>query len=272
MFAHFVHPDDLEKEISGDISQAKSHEKAKVREAQRVREKAREKQERLNLYGFEKRFSGVQLGRVLDTLGRQQGLSGTFLTRREHIENLVRRGYVVKKHPKYGRVIEAPDGSFYLQEDVTKTALDYADYLHSIGFGKVQPQSVQAKDVTDHPTLIEYGVQEMLKGKGRSPEVAAKVTRRRLEGGSNMMLGSPTQPVTINEDRLAAHLFNRIVEQAKKNIASFKPGARDMAIGAAVDGFKQGKLVERRVREALPDPAEDVDAVMMEAFGFGSDT
>jgi len=104
-------------------------------------------------------------------------------------------------------------------------------------------------DRTDHPTVVEYGVQEMMKRK--SPLTAARNTAKKLSGYPNMLLGAPADPVYIDPRRLEQLLFDRIVEQAQKNVRDFKPGAEDMAIGAAIDLFRQGKAVEKKVRKVL---------------------
>ena len=66
-----------------------------------------------------------------------------------------------------------------------------------------------------------------------------------------MLLGAPADPVYIDPRRLEQLLFDRIVEQAQKNVRDFKPGAEDMAVGAAIDLFRQGKAVEKKVRKVL---------------------
>lgn len=136
----FFPVEDLENVIAVDESELRSRAEAEKRDATRAKEEAKARAEKRNLRGFEKRFSGVQLERVIDTLNRKQGVRGVFLPRREHMENLVREGYVVRTHPKYGRVLEGPDGGFFFEKDLTKTALDYADYLSNVGFGSTSPE------------------------------------------------------------------------------------------------------------------------------------
>jgi len=114
---------------------------------------------------------------------------------------------------------------------------------------RVAARYLAMNDRTLHPTVVEYGVREMMKGK--SPQVAARNTAKKLGGHPNMLLGSPTEPVAIDPRRLEEALFERIVGLAKENLARFKPGAEAMAVGAAVDHFRQKSRVEKAVRKRL---------------------
>lgn len=64
--------------------------------------------------------------RALATLMRH---NGTVRTRREIVEVMVGAGATVVAHPKDGRRLMRPDGSFIEERRLTKTAMDYAEHL-----------------------------------------------------------------------------------------------------------------------------------------------
>lgn len=68
----------------------------------------------------------AQALRALATLMRH---NGTVRTRREIVEVMVGAGATVVAHPKDGRRLVRPDGSFIEERRLTKTAMDYAEYL-----------------------------------------------------------------------------------------------------------------------------------------------
>lgn len=83
-------------------------------------------------------------------------------------------------------------------------------------FDNPAPESV---DKSDHPTVIEYGVQEMFKRK--SPRAAARATAKKLSGSENMFLGSGV--VSIDAERLEQNLWRRLVDQTAKAKQRFRP-------------------------------------------------
>jgi hypothetical protein len=106
---------------------------------------------------------------------------------------------------------------------------------------------VSKVDHSAHPTVVEYAVREMLKGK-KGPVASARFTAKNLNGYDNMFIDT-TGPVSIDPKKLEAEIWGRLIDQVKKNIDSFKPGKQDMALGAAADFFKLGKRDEAKLKK-----------------------
>lgn len=133
--------------------------------------------------------------------------------------------------------LSAPDTSGLGHDDVRSlSARVAARYLANADL----PQ----EDRSTHETVVEYAVREMMKRK--APRRAAEITAQKLSGSHNRFLG-PVIPL-IDPKKLEVALWDRLVEVVLENIRRFKPGAEEMALGAAIDHFRQGKAVEKKVR------------------------
>jgi hypothetical protein len=66
--------------------------------------------------------------KALDTKTRVNG--GAVMTRRALVEKCVNEGYRVAVHKREGRVLMAPDGSWFDAKAITKAAIDYAETLY----------------------------------------------------------------------------------------------------------------------------------------------
>ena len=74
-------------------------------------------------------LSPMATARVKNALLLQVMVKGEMTTRKEWMEKALREGYTVGR-TKYGRVLMAPDGeSFFTEKTVTKTGLDYAEFI-----------------------------------------------------------------------------------------------------------------------------------------------
>ena len=118
------------------------------------------------------------------------------------------------------------------------------------------------KDHSTHPTVVQYGVQHMLKGK--SPWVAAKVTAQKLNGYTNLFISSdaPTKidPVLL-EKALWDYLADGVIEQFQK----IKPGKEDYALDAKIQQFRQSPKIRPRLKAIVieklgKDPFMNADA------------
>lgn len=119
--------EDLEDEIERDT---KNLEFRARQERERREEEEQLAQERKNLDRFLATIRSPRLrGRMDAALNKVVNVNGEPNPRYKHIENLVDAGYRVGSDPTFGRVLESPRGSFLTQKDLTKTALDYAEFL-----------------------------------------------------------------------------------------------------------------------------------------------
>lgn len=96
-----------------------------------------------------------------------------------------------------------------------------------------------SSDHSTHSTVVEYAVRFLFKRK--SPKVAAKLTAQKLSGGTNMFIGGAAETVVVDPEKLESAIWDRLVSKALKNIATFKAGKEDYAVGAVVDYFNLGK-------------------------------
>jgi hypothetical protein len=113
---------------------------------------------------------------------------------------------------------------------------------------KVAARWLAAEDQSLHPTVVEYGVRMMMKRKG--PRAAAQVTAKKLSGEWEIpLLG--VQDSSIDPKVLEGALWDRLVDQVVENIGRFKPGTEEIALGAALDHFKQGRATEAKLRKLV---------------------
>ena len=119
------------------------------------------------------------------------------------------------------------------------------------------------KDQSTHPTVVEYAVQDLFKGK--TPKKAAEITAKKLSGAPNMFLGvHPPDVVKIDARQLENAVWNRIVDVAIKGVASFKPDKAHWALDSAINHFRQRPTLrvelKRRVIARLDrDPFEGLE-------------
>ena len=90
-------------------------------------------------------------------------------------------------------------------------------------------------DRSKHPTVVEYAVQELMKGK--SPKVAAARTAKKLSGSENMFLGPGVS--VIDPKILEEALWERLVEFAV-NLA--KSQDVEWAVASTLQHFEQEPL------------------------------
>lgn len=118
---------ELEEEIARDEANVASRTRAR---AAKETESAAEAQ-RIRWGGFTDSMTPRGRARADKTLSRQVSVQGNFNSRGSHVEILVSAGYSVVEHPKRGRILESPTGGFFTERDLTKTGLDYAEFLTS---------------------------------------------------------------------------------------------------------------------------------------------
>jgi hypothetical protein len=87
--------------------------------------------------------------------------------------------------------------------------------------GQRTAHSPEGTDRSTHPTVVEYAVQDLFKGK--SLAAAANRAAKKFSGGENMFFGSG---VTLIDPRaLEAALWNRLAEHAAKSISKYPSNA-----------------------------------------------
>jgi hypothetical protein len=109
---------------------------------------------------------------------------------------------------------------------------------------------IYAADITEtidkstNPTVVEYAVREMMKGK--SPKAAANATVKKLAGGENMLLGPGV--TQINPEVLEKELWKRLVDFTIKSMSSIKPGFEHYALDGALQQFNQNIKLRDKIK------------------------
>lgn len=92
------------------------------------------------------------------------------------------------------------------------------------------------------PTVLEYAVQEMMKGK--SPATAAKNTAKKLSGGTNVFIGGGSQ-VEIDVKALESAIWDRVADRCVVILTKHtKPGQEQSALAATAFYYKQMDITE----------------------------
>ena len=104
-------------------------------------------------------------------------------------------------------------------------------------------------DRSDNPTVVEYAVQSMFKGK--SLKAAAKSTAQKFDGYENMFFGPGIS--RIDASKLEDALWGRLVDATLLSQSHFKPGMEHFALEATLQHFRQKptmlKELEKRVTQ-----------------------
>ena len=128
----------LESEIAFDAKQLARHRalapereaRAKANAAAAAREVVEEADE-ANTWGYGETLSAMARGRAIKALNKQLSFNGRFARRKDEIyRRVVNDGWRTAQTRSWGRVLQSPDGDTFLeQKHLTKTGLDFADYL-----------------------------------------------------------------------------------------------------------------------------------------------
>ena len=111
-----------ERQIDESYVAARASAKAAVREAE-AKEAAADAVD-----GFDDGMTPMQSRKTRDALNKQVRVQRQFGSRKDHVRRLVADGFRTETTPS-GRRLVHPDGRFFLESDLTKVGLDFADYL-----------------------------------------------------------------------------------------------------------------------------------------------
>lgn len=81
------------------------------------------------LAGFTDGLTPMHRAKVVSALTTMRRFDGVTRQIIDQVRDLVNAGSLVKPHPRDGRRLVGPDGSFLVEKDLSKTALNYAEYL-----------------------------------------------------------------------------------------------------------------------------------------------
>lgn len=121
-----IRTSEIEVEIRRDTKNYESRQKALYEQ----QSNATQKTEHESWYGFTDRLNPTARARAIAALEGSVRRNGVAVKRGDLIVMLVKEGWIVRKDPSKGRLIEdSKTGSYLLEKDVTKTALDLAEFL-----------------------------------------------------------------------------------------------------------------------------------------------
>lgn len=129
MFQHILTSDDILFDMKNDASRLKSmadKEKSDRNDTARVKDAE-------DTHGFADSFTPARRRKVIDALLVKVMNKGRIVTRKKLIEDAVSNGSIIGKF-RGKKTLKHKDDSFLTDRDITKTAIDYAEYLISIGW------------------------------------------------------------------------------------------------------------------------------------------
>lgn len=103
-------------------------------------------------------------------------------------------------------------------------------------------------DHSQHPTVVDYATQTMMRGK--SPAAAARATAKSLGGVSNLFI-SPVDPVQIDPAKLEEALWNRLVEFTVQGMSSMKAGFEHYALDGTIAHFHQAAKIRAILKDRV---------------------
>jgi len=138
-FPQIISVTEIDREIKFDTAQlehhtrnVKKHEELASAKALREEEYKKEKREEDRWLGFTSRRSltPAQKERYIAALKKVIRSNGQVVKIGDLVIERVKQGWVVRQSPSLGRVFEDPKGgALLLQKDLSKIALDFAEYL-----------------------------------------------------------------------------------------------------------------------------------------------
>jgi hypothetical protein len=123
--AILLEPGELEGEIARDIANLAFRSRERVEKLQQQEEEAYRDR---HLLAFGERFTPIAAGKAISTLRRPAKFVDSSRTRQEFLEASVQQGWKVEQQ-RGKRVFVSPTGRYFLESDLTKTGMDYAEYL-----------------------------------------------------------------------------------------------------------------------------------------------
>lgn len=123
---HIIRDSEIEDEIRRDTKNYESRQKALHEQKANITQKI----ERESWHGFTDRLSPTARMRAITVLEGSVRRNGVSVKRGDLIVKLVKEGWIVRRDSSRGRFIENPKAeSYLLEKDVTKIALDLAEFL-----------------------------------------------------------------------------------------------------------------------------------------------
>jgi hypothetical protein len=130
--SHTIHKtlDDAEWQQNANMLRERNKAERQAEQAEQAAQSERDKRA-MEAHGFFGPMTAIKRARVIATLNRTIRVNGTLGTRMDLIEKLVCDGYRVV-HCRGRRELTIGE-RFLIESDITKTGMDYAEYLGQAG-------------------------------------------------------------------------------------------------------------------------------------------
>lgn len=159
---HLFGLDQIEAEVARDKANLEYQSRAQAQRDAESQRQAQETAEREDIDGFADDQSDLQRRRIVSTLNKVIRYEGKEMTRKEWVRTLVDAGGRVA-NTKDGRRIELADDMFIGEGDLTKTGMDYAEYLISRAVANPEAAAVeeQVADLQRRADNVQARLEEM---------------------------------------------------------------------------------------------------------------
>jgi len=162
-FNQYLHSDELEREVEFDTKKLASRKKMDAAVRQEEKEEADKEAKRKDVKGFTDGKSSVAEGWILKILNKTASINGKVGKRKDLISDMVDNGYRIVEETKQefiadssgnkklqdvktgNRIFQSPDGGFLDQKQLTKTGLDYAEYLSGLSSKEGRQEVIEKK-------------------------------------------------------------------------------------------------------------------------------
>jgi RNA polymerase sigma factor (sigma-70 family) len=94
------------------------------------------------VYAFTANMTPPQKKKAIDALDKSMMKNGQLITRRQIVEDAIAQKATIKSHPKFGKILEYPNGAFIEESRLSKTAMDYAEFRMSKNPAETKPDNV----------------------------------------------------------------------------------------------------------------------------------
>lgn len=201
-----------------------------------------------NLEGFADGFPDVQQRRIEEILNKPASLNGVVKTRRQHIKDMVNAGRSVKE-VRGERILEAADGYYFDESAITKTGMDFAEYL----IGKRENFTIAGE--TNAEILAREQAQKDAEAEKAKAEAKAKAdaeredAKRRMEAQAgnvdNFTMGENSREAAKPQRDMFGGTNNTVTlpEQGADKAVSFSRSGRNQADDVR-DMFAQHNISE----------------------------
>lgn len=125
---HILREADIAREVQIDEQGVARRERFMQDKAVEEEMEVKAHASKTGLHGFTSKMPRVKAAKIADVLDKVQGFGGEFTNRRMYVEGVIANGgRVIRAHGE--RRLEKPSGAYNTEKDITKVAMDYAEYL-----------------------------------------------------------------------------------------------------------------------------------------------